>query len=252
MENNQNEQELPPQEEVVAAPSEEQAVDQSAVPQDRPERNWKAELERKTRELEKLRQELESKAHVTPTRDPNDIRTWSDNELKAVMNSNDPTVLPYKDQVSDELLERKVRSIREKERAQEKRALSEMELRSKYPEAMDPMSEFALKMDQVMEQFDLQKSPAGRLAAAKLVAGELYKGSTSAEAQGRKRESDRVRDVRAQMVDGDRPRPTESDQPRKAEDVVRRVNSKNIDESTAAMSDLLRSKGFTSENFFKK
>lgn len=220
---------------------------------DRPERNYKAEIDRKNRENERLRQELEhAKNNSVQKRDQNDLSTWSDHELKAISNSNDPSVLQYKEQVNDILLERKVMHIRERERMQEKRALSDVEIRSKYPEALDPTSEFALKMEEVMYQFDLQKSPAGRLAAAKIVAADLGKGRSKASALDRKQEESRVRDVKTRMVDGDRSKPTGSESPKKAQELEDKIRNGDERTSMNALGDVLKQRGISRDDFFRK
>ncbi len=182
------------------------AVAEEAVKEDRPERNYAAELERKNRQLAQKEAELEAeRCRQVNRRDANDLSTWSDTELKAIKNSNDASTLPYKEQAEEILLERRIRGIREKERMSEKRAHSDLELRTKYPEAMDPASEFSAKVEQVMFDLDLHKSPAGRLAAAKIVAAETNKGRSSVDAKGRKAEADRVASVKANLSEGDRP-----------------------------------------------
>lgn len=241
-----------PQDENVE-PQEGQETPESKVPQDeRPEINYKAELERKNKVIEQLRKQAES---VKPEskRDANDISTWSDMELKAIANSNDPNVLPYKDQATDILIDRKVERVHEKRRLEEKRALSEIELRNSYPDALDPTSPLASKMEEVMQMFDLQKSPAGRLAAAKIAASDLGLVKSKKTALDREQEAKRVADVKGQMVDGDRSKPTESNHsPRKQDELKERINAKNINESAEAMGELLKQRGLTPESFFKR
>lgn len=182
------------------------AVAEEAVKEDRPERNYAAELERKNRQLAQKEAELEAeRSRQVNRRDSSDLTTWSDTELKAVKNSNDVSTLPYKEQAEEILLERRIRGIREKERMSEKRAHSDLELRTKYPEALDSSSEFSAKVEQVMFDLDLQKSPAGRLAAARIVAAESNKGRSTVDAKGRKAEADRVASVKANLTEGDRP-----------------------------------------------
>lgn len=222
------------------------------VADDRPERNWKAEIERKNREIERLRQITESQKH-NQRRDPNDLATWTDHELKAVIRSDDPSMLSFKDQAEEVLFERKVQNIRERERAQEKRALADIELRSKYPDALDPSSELSLKIDQVMYELDLQKSPAGRLAAAKIAAAELGKGSSKSKALARKQEEERIARVKGQVVDGDRAKPAETpNDPKKLDELVQKINARDPNASTDAFGQLLKMRGLSQEDFFKK
>lgn len=247
MEEEQKETEQELEEEKVETGGEvEEEVKEEA---DRPEKNYKAELDRKNKEIDRLRQEADVARQSAPTRrDPADITTWSDNELKAIVSSNDPSVLAYKEQASDTLLERKVKSIRERERVQEKRTLADLELKSKFPEASDPSSPLAIRMEQVLYDYDLQKSPAGRLAAAKIADAELRKGKAKMTALDRNSESNRVRDVKAQMVDGDRPKPTGLENPKKHEELEKRIRKGDSD----AVGELLKTKGISQASFFKK
>lgn len=246
MENEEQKPEEIIEEKSEVDPSEQQEENKA----DRPERNYKAELARKDRELERLRQEAEVNRSRGDKRDANDLSTWADHELKSVVNSNDPTALPFKDQANDILFERKVNSIRERERMQEKRVHAEMELRSKYPEALDPTSELAIKMDQLMYDLDLQKSPSGRLAAAKLAAAELGKGHSKAVSLERKNEEARLNDVKSQMVDGNRSRPQESNSnsPKKKEELEARIKAGD----SGAVGEVLKSRGISRDTFFKK
>lgn len=216
--------------------------------QERPERNYKAELDRKNKEIERLRQEADVRErNSTPRRDPSDITTWADHELKAVVKSNDPQFAAMRDQAEEVLFERKVKSIREKERVQEKRALSDLELRSKYPDALDPHSEFASKMEQIMYEYDLQKTPAGRLVAAKIAASELGKGRSNKSALERKNESSRVRELKGQMVDGDRSKPSETkNSPKKIEDIEKGLMAGK----EGSVGDALKLKGIDRNSFF--
>lgn len=239
-----SDEEVQPQEEVVeetpvAEVPQEEPVEE--VVDDRPAINYRKELERKNQELEKLRQAMEaSKQDTIKKRDPQDMTTWTDHELKSIINSNDPTVLPFKDQVQDILLERRIASIREKERLQDKRALADLELKTKYPEALDSSSKFALAMEQVMYEYDLQKSPAGRLAAARIVAAETKGAKKNSTALARESEKSRVREVRGQMVDGDRAKPTQ-DAPNK-KDLNQAVSSEGVGKADA-LGKLLDQKG---------
>lgn len=239
MENEEQKQieEQPKPEEVV-----EQTVEQIA--EDRPAKNWEAEIARHKANEDRLRAELEAeKSRQVHRYDPNDMKTWGENDLRAVANTIDPQYMHLKERANDELLERKVSRIRERERAQEKRVTSEMELRTKYPDALDPYSEFSAKMEQIMYDNDLQKTPAGRLIAAKLVAAELKPKTKSSDT--------RIKDIKAQMVDGDRPKPQVSDVPKK-EDLVKQLNEKNLKRSADAMGELLKQQGLTSDTFFKR
>lgn len=219
---------------------------------DRPAINYERELERKNAQIERLRQEAElRKNEVGTKRDQNDMSTWADHELKAVAKSVDPSALPYKDQAEDLLLERKVRSMREKERMQEKRALSELELKTKYPEALDPSSEMAVKMEQIMFDYDLQKSPAGKLAAAKIAASELGKGRSSDSAKERKAEADRIASVKGQMVDGDRSKPSVSEGPKRLEEIEAKVRNESLTQADG-FAEALKHAGIERSSFFRK
>jgi hypothetical protein len=199
---------------------------------DRPEINYQRELERKNAALERARQELEAERSRGGKRDPNDISTWQDHELKLLLN--DKNAVNYHEQANDILLERKVNRIREKERMQERRTLADIEIRTKYPEALDPTSELSTRIEQIMYENDLQKSPSGRLVAAKLAAAELgqtYRKSTEKE---RKAEANRVARVKGQMVDGDRSKPAEGDHsPKKIQELETRLQKESVTEASS-------------------
>lgn len=229
------------------------------VKDDRPEINYKAELERKNRELERVRMELASRQQEPVKRDPNDLKTWNEHELKAIINSNDPSVLPYKDQAHDILLDRKVDARLAKQQETNKRVHADLELRNKYPEALDPTSELSMKIDQLMTEHDLSRTPAGRLVAAKLAAAELNQGKNVSNAKGQKAEKDRVASVKSQMVDGDRPKSTDNnvnlDEKRKslAEKLINTNKAGNAEkESNSAMNEIIQDRFGGREGFFGK
>lgn len=233
-------------------PSEEPEVVEEEKKEERPEKNYKAELARKNAELQKLRAAQAARNAEPSKRDPNDIKTWSDHELKAIISSNDPSVLAYKDAAQEELLDRRVAKVFEKKATEEKRALADIKLREKYPEALDPESELALKMEQVMEEYDLQKSPAGRLAAAKIAASELGKGRSDATAKERNAEKARVARVKGQMIDGDRSKSVQSSDPKKIEQLKQDINSKNANVADIATKEFFKLSGLDRDSFFGK
>lgn len=250
--------EIPKEEVVEEVPSEEKVeevveeVVEDVVEEkkeDRPEINYKKEIERRRIAEDKLRQELEDlKKNSIQKRDPQDLTTWSDHELKAIVNSVDPSVLPYKEQANDVLLDRRIASFREKERIQEKRALSDLELKTKYPDSADPSSKLSVLMEQVMYEMDLQKTPAGRLAAAEIANARMGKIVKKPTAQGR--DSSRVREVRGQMVDGDRPKPNQASNPeKKAEEVEKLIRTESITKADG-ISEALKMKGMDRKSFF--
>ena len=223
---------------------------------DRPEENYKAELARKNAEIARLRAEKESYSAQPVKRDPQDISTWSDQELKMLRNSPDPNLAGYKDQADELLLERKVKQIQAKEYENRRREEAKAKLEAEHPEALDPSSEFSIKVEKVMREYDLSRTPAGRLVAAKIVAAE---GKTS-KAKGQETESNRVSRVKANMVDGDRPKPTETSKDLESKKTnladklmkASQPGKTNADESTAAMSDILKDRFGGREGFFGK
>lgn len=237
----------------------EEAVDEAVekvaeeVQEGRPERNWKAEMARKDAELARLRAMAAKKSEPSQVKDPNDLNTWGDHELKAVLHSNDPQALPLKPQIEEILMDRRIAKVYEKREAEAKKIISETRLSKEYPQALDPQSDFALKMEEVIEEYGLSKSPAGRLAAAKIVASDMKTGSSNADAKGRKAEANRVARVKGQMVDGDRSKSVESSKPKKQEDLLRDLNTGNSEEAKAkALGEILKSRGMTRESFFKR
>lgn len=251
----ENEQEKQVEEVKEAVEEVKQESQLPEVTKERPEENWKAELARKNAEIDRLRSQVDSVRHTEETRrDPADIRTWTDQELKMLKNSADPSVMAYKDQADEILLERKVRAIQARERNEERRIASDLELRSKYPEALDPSSEFSARLEHTLHEYDLSKTPAGRLVAAKIVAAELEKGANKSDVKARKNEQERVSRVKGQMVDGDRAKPTETGVSPADREALKNdlMDSKHEDKQVAAVSKILKDRGLTQENLFGK
>lgn len=239
------------EEEVVEEVVEEEVVEEKK--EERPEANYKAELARKNAELEKLRVELDSHKAQPQKRDRDDLSTWSDHELHAVKNSNDPSAALFKSQADEILRDRWYDRRRAKERADETRAMADLRLRQQYPDSLDPTSPLSFRIEEVMRELDLAKTPSGRLAAARIVAGES-KGKTTKNAEAnRDSESSRIADVKGQMVDGDRSKATTGTNPKKKiEESIAKLNSRSLTDQTAGMSELLKAKGLTADKFFKR
>lgn len=218
----------------------------------RPEINYKAEIERRKANEDKLRYELEQERSKQVKRyDANDITTWNDTELVALKNSQDPNHLQYRQKAEDELFDRKMERAMERQRQQDKRSNAERELLSRYPEVHNP--EFAAAMDQVMFDLDLQKSPAGRLAAAEIVALRSSKGSSKANAAGRKQEEARLKDVKQTLSEGDRPDPRQTiTNPKQHENLMKIVNDPKTskEDKGAAMGRMLKDQGLDFNKFF--
>ncbi len=250
-----NQEQKPVEEAIKEVAAETEAAAEKAV-DDRPEINYKMELERRRANEERLQRELEAeKSKQTNRYDANDITTWSDTELYALKNSQDPNHARYKAQAEDILVERKIERGMEKRQQLEKRANAEANLRSQYPEALNPYSDFSIAMEKVMSDLDLQKSPAGRLAAARIVAGESSKGSSKSTAASRKAEEARLKDVKQTLSEGDRPDPrTNLPNPTKQDDLVKRINNPKArqEDIGAAMGDLLKQKGLDINKMFPR
>lgn len=233
-------------------------VEQTEQPKvdERPIENYKAELERKNRELERMRMELASKNEVKPAYNPNDIRTWPDHELKVLLK--DPKFSQYHEQAEDLLFERKMETKLAAKAETEKRVSAEMQLREKFPDALDPHSELSIKMDQILRDNDLSKTPAGRLVAAKLAAAELNQGKYSADAKAQNAEKTRVARVKSQMVDGDRAKPADNavDLDAKRSDLAKKLTlgsqKGHEKDSVEAMKDILNDRFGGREGFFGK
>lgn len=250
-ENNEetNKEETAPEEEVVQSEEtvneetpEEEKVD------DRPEVNYKAEIERHKRDNERLRQELAKRDVPTGERkrDSNDITTWPNHELKMLMKSADASIpQSIKDQAEDLLLERKVQAIRERDKEVEHRVKADVRLQTEYPEAMDSSSKLALRMEQVMAEYNLPKSPTGRLAAAKIATADL----DTSDVKRRKNESTRITRVKGEMADGDRPKSADgANSQKKVEEIEKGV----IRGEQKAFNEALKFKGLTRDSFFGK
>ncbi len=218
------------------------------VKEDRPEENYKAELARKNAEIARLRSLAEEKESKVVKYDPQDITTWNDNELKMLVKSPDANLARYKDQAEDLLLERKVKQMQAKQYEEGRKLAAHQELESKYPEALDPSSDMAQKISKVMQEYDLSRTPAGRLVAAKIVAAE---GKASV-AKGQSTEKERVARVKGQMVDGDRPKPTEVKNPeaKTKEQKEKLMDSRSESGQTEAISQILKDRGMDRQKFF--
>ncbi len=215
-----------------------QEVNETEVEQERPEINYKAELARKNEEISRLRAEREAES-AKPKYDVNDISTWSDNDLKLLRNSPAPEHARYKEQADELLLERKVRAIQARDMENRKKEEASSKVSEMYPEASDPTSEFSRNMEKVMKEYDLHRTPAGRLAAAKIVAAE---GKTS-KSKAEKQESDRVARVKGQLVEGDKAKSTDAKSPEKEKQNLKDkiFNEKSTD--TSGTSDWINQKG---------
>lgn len=220
------------------------------VEADRPEENFKAELARKNAYIAQLEAERVAKETKVVKYDPQDITTWSDNDLKMLVKSPDANLARYKDQAEDLLLERKLDKQLARRQEDARREAARTELESKYPEALDPTSDMAQKISKVMQEYDLSKTPAGRLVAAKIVAAESKASAT----KGADSEKSRVARVKGQMVDGDRPKPTEVKNPKgKIEDLkADLMDTKHEAKQVDAVGKILRERGMSQDQFFKR
>jgi hypothetical protein len=158
-----------------------------------------------------------------------------------LLNSPEPHHIAYKVQAQDLLDDRRLeRKLAERETVN-KKVKSEMELRAQYPEALDSASEFSIRMDEVMNEYDLSKSPAGRLAAAKIVAAELSKGKTKVQAKGRKTEEARQADVKGHLSEGDRPNTKANESTQTQQDLMKRILSGDEDAMLEAIKNRVKS-----------
>lgn len=218
--------------------------------------NREAELSRKNAEIERMRNELAAKNQVKPSYNANDITTWPDHELRVLLK--DPKFTQYHNQAEDILFDRKMEVKLAAKAESEKRVSAEMQLRKQFPEALDSSSELGAKVEQIMQENDLSRTPAGRLVAAKLAAAELGQGKTASDARGQKIEKDRVSRVKGQMVDGDRPKPTDEgknlDEKRQnlAEKLIKANQSGGDKASTEAMGEILKDRFGGRDGFFGK
>lgn len=248
MENQENQEQEVEQVEEVA--EEGQEVEQE-VKEDRPEANYKAELARKNARIAELEAEKVAKLDQPVRRDPADITTWSDQELKMLRNSSDPSVAAYKEQADEVLLERKVKQIQARDYENRRREETKSKLEAEYPEALDPSSEFSKQIEKVMREYDLSRTPAGKLVAAKIVKAE----SQTSKAKGQGREAERVIRVKGQMVDGDRPKSADKskDLDTKRKNLADKImDGKHEDSQVEAIKDALADRGISRDNFFNK
>jgi hypothetical protein len=214
-------------------------------------KNREAELARKNEEIVRLRNLQAQKDSQPVKRDPYDITTWSDTELKMLKNSNDASVAQYKDRADELLLERRVAAIHKRQMEDQKRVETDAKLKEQYPEAADPSSEFSSKMEKIMQDYDLAKTPAGRLVAAKIVAAEGKSSDKKAEIK----EANRVANVKSQLVDGDRPKPTETaaDLEKTNQTLEAKLkDTKNEKGQIDAVAQILKSRGMDRDKFFKR
>ncbi len=185
--------------------------------------NAKAENARKAQEIQRLREEMDAKR--TKASDvvfnPQDLTTWKDHELKAVMK--DPQYAALHDQASELLERRRFHRFQAEKDESQLRMNTELERQKEYPETFDPANPMAVRMSELMNQYHLANNPAGRLLAARLAHSEVK--TAKARAVGRKEEQDRQVDVKASFQgDAVRPAPKVSDKV-KVEELKKRAMS---------------------------
>lgn len=189
------------------------------------EKNLKAENTRKALEIQRLREELETKARpsqnesTAPTGGV-DLTQYRDIELKAELKN--PATIHLHDAIEEELQSRRFRRFQAAEAEKNLRLSSESERTQFYPETLDPTHPMSIKMSELMQAYHLSHNPAGRLLAARLASSELEK--QKALAAGRKLELDRQADVNANFNGGARPAPKVRDTA-KLEDLKKRAMS---------------------------
>jgi hypothetical protein len=170
--------------------------------------NAKAENARKTQEIQRLREEAEARQKPADTFNPQDLTTWKDHELKAVLK--DQQYVAIHDQAQELLEKRRFQRFQAEREESTLRVNAELERQKEYPETFDPAHPMSVRMNQLMRENHLDRTPAGRLVAARLAASELEK--SKAVAAGRKQEQDRQADVNASYQgESRRPVPTASD-----------------------------------------
>lgn len=199
------------QEESVVTP---EVTPEAVVPQEPTEtveelkarlENLKAENARKAQKIEELR-EMASKP-AAPVFNPNDLTTWNDKELKAV--KNDPQYAHLHDQAEELLQTRSFNRFLAKQEEMRLAQTAELQRQKLYPETFNPNSQLSLAMQEIISQYRLDNTPAGRLAAAELASSRLK--AQAAEAQRRKQEQDRLADVNSNFSGGSRPQPQKAD-----------------------------------------
>jgi hypothetical protein len=171
------------------------------------EKNLKAEARRKAEEIQRLRDELQA-AKSQQAYNPNDLTTWKDNELKAVMR--DPQYAHLHDQAENILDKRKFNRFIKEQTHLSARQQSELERQKNFPETLDPSHPTTLRMQEILNQNPgLDQTPTGLLIAAKIAASESK--VKKAEVTGRKKEQDRQADVKASYSGENRPAPVATD-----------------------------------------
>ena len=220
-------------------PVTEEVTQEEVKVEERPEINWEMEARRKSAELEALRAS-QVKVEEPKKYDPNDITTWDDNSLRALRK--DPQYMRFHDQAEEILMERKAQQIVSKQMEAQKQNSAESQLRKNYPDSFNPASELALKMEQIMQEHDLKRSPAGRLVAAKLAKAELGQTKSSTDVKARKNETDRVKALKGQVVDGDRAKPTQEKSPEEKQKNLKERLLKEGTTGSEAMGDWIDSK----------
>lgn len=189
-------------------------VQEEVVKEDRPEINYKAELERLRSEREQLRMELERRSQPAEESPEDILRRMNDNELRSYLAL--PQYAVQHGLIQDILDERKFTRYQRKQEETRLKLDSEIERQKKYPETMNPSHPMAIRMSELMYLHRLDNSPSGRLVAAQLASIEFEKAK--AEAAGRKKEQSRQADVKANFQgETSRPAPKVSDKNKLAE-----------------------------------
>jgi uncharacterized protein with von Willebrand factor type A (vWA) domain len=219
--------EVQPEPEVVdetAGKPEEAITPDPVVEEDERTKNLKMENARKAQEIQRLREQLEATTKAAPTFNPNDLTTWQDRELKAVLK--DPQYAHLHDQAEALLDKRKFRRYQAEQEEQNVRMGAELERQKNFPETFDPTHPMSARMSEILHSYRLDNTPAGRLVAAKLAASEF--AAKRAEAVGRKKEQDRQADVKASYTGESRPAPKPTDSV-KVEELKKRAQAGDLE-----------------------
>jgi hypothetical protein len=207
-----DEEKAPSETQAPEGETSEQVVEATEKDEEAPEEikqrldNAKAENARKAQEIQRLREEVEAARNASRSssiHDPNDLSTWRDVELKAVLK--DPQYGHLHDKAEEILDKRRFNRYQSEQHEASIRATSELERQKMFPETFDPSHPLAVRMQELMQNYRLENTPAGRLVAARLASSESQ--TNKALSAGRKQEQNRQADVNANYTGGSRPKP---------------------------------------------
>jgi hypothetical protein len=186
--------------------------------------NAKAENARKAQELHRVREELDARSSVNKETvfNPQDITTWKDHELKAVLK--DPQYAAIHDQATELLDRRRFQRFQAEREESTLRMKAELDRKKNFPDTLNPTHPMAIRMEEVMQEHRLERTPAGKLAAAKIAHLEMEHAKNLEAGRKAAEEKARQEALKSNVTGGGRPAPKISDV-KKMEELKKRAQA---------------------------